>query len=329
MKTAENANLYDNPVVSAINQVSNFNPLNFLAMTEDGPRLDLKYKKLWFRLKHPQGRIRFSNIRITDQLAIIEARVFLDRKDADCVANYTATCTVTATPNGDYIKAAQDAAADRALSEAGFGIQFDSEVGKIQEGAVEKTPVAQPKVVTLPPVQTVEAPVVEQPKVVEQTKVETPAPVQATVPVVAQVVEQPKVETPAPVQVATPAVAPAVEQPKVETPVVEQPQVVTPPPAQVVEMPAPTVVAPAPTAPAAPSYNKSMSVEEICAVMTLEEAENYTVPSGACAGQKLSLVAERRPASLRYYINGYKGDDNILIAAAKKIAEARPEILAG
>ena len=43
------------PVVSELNKVNGFNPLSFLRKVtlKDGERsyLDLKYKKLWFRLK--------------------------------------------------------------------------------------------------------------------------------------------------------------------------------------------------------------------------------------------------------------------------------------
>ena len=65
------------------------------------------------------------------------------------------------------------------------------------------------------------------------------------------------------------------------------------------------------------SYTPDMPVEEICARMTLEEAQNYIVDTGTCKGWPLSQVAERRPASLRFYVNGYQGDNNILRAGAK------------
>lgn len=80
MKSADSTMMYNIPVVSELNKVSNFDPLRYLRKTENGMELPLKFKKLWFRLKYPQGRVRLSNIRITDQLAIIEARIFLDWK---------------------------------------------------------------------------------------------------------------------------------------------------------------------------------------------------------------------------------------------------------
>ena len=51
-------------------------------------------------------------------------------------------------------------------------------------------------------------------------------------------------------------------------------------------------------------------------MMTYEEAGNVIVPIGTCKDWTLAQVADRRPASLKWYINGYSGNDNILRAAA-------------
>ena len=58
-------------------------------------------------------------------------------------------------------------------------------------------------------------------------------------------------------------------------------------------------------------------MDDICALMTVEEAGNIIVPSGTCKGWTLSQVADRRPVSLKWYLTGYSGDDNILRAGAK------------
>lgn len=71
------------PVISELNRVAGFDPLKFLKKTARGHELELRYKKLWFRLKYPAGRTRLTPLRITDQLAIIEAKVFFDKDDAD------------------------------------------------------------------------------------------------------------------------------------------------------------------------------------------------------------------------------------------------------
>ena len=65
-----------------------------------------------------------------------------------------------------------------------------------------------------------------------------------------------------------------------------------------------------------PAYTADMSVEEICSMMSYEEAGNVIVPIGTCKGWTLAQVSDRRPASLKWYINGYSGNDNILRAAA-------------
>ena len=51
--------------------------------------------------------------------------------------------------------------------------------------------------------------------------------------------------------------------------------------------------------------------------MSVEESGNIIVPSGTCKGWTLSQVADRRPVSLKWYLTGYSGDDNILRAGAK------------
>lgn len=65
------------------------------------------------------------------------------------------------------------------------------------------------------------------------------------------------------------------------------------------------------------AYTKEMAVDDICALMTVEEAGNIIVPAGTCKGWTLSQVADRRPVSLKWYLTGYSGDDNILRAGAK------------
>ena len=65
------------------------------------------------------------------------------------------------------------------------------------------------------------------------------------------------------------------------------------------------------------AYTNDMSVDEICAVMAVEEAENIIAPAGTCKGWTFSQVAERRPVLLKWYLTGYSGDDNILRAGAR------------
>lgn len=337
MNFADSTMMYNHPSVSELNKVSNFDPLKYLRKTENGVELPLKFKKLWFRLKYPQGRVRISNIRITDQLAIIEARVFFDRKDTESVANYTAKCEAKSVPNGQYIQMAQYLATDKALTDAGFGIQFISANDEIVPAASVKTaPAQEPTIKEANPIPFVAAPTVEkaevkQPVVEKVTQIEEEPANQPVVmeetdyeEIVADATAETTVETTSQVVESTPVIAefPAEKVIPTET---------TPVTAEAVPSPSLTIIDEKEVTvnkESAPAYTKEMSVEDICAVMSLEEAENYVVPSGACAGQKLSQVADRRPASLRFYINGYKGDDNILRAAATLITASRPELQA-
>ena len=293
------------PVVSELNRVKGFDPTRFLRKTKDGPKLDLNVKKLWFRLKYPNGRIKLSALKITDQLAIIEARVFFDKNDTQPVSSFTAQTNNQTTPGGLYIEMAQHNAIDEALSSAGFGIQFvpanesrrplvsESEIPKVEEKPIVEVPTVK-----------VEVPIdkkVEPEQVVEPIVEETVEP-----PVVQAIVEEPITEVPA---------APIAEM--VESAPVEEA------PAPVETKPEPEVVAPVNEVTEIQedennlSYNKGMSVEEICALMTEEEARNYVVPVGTCKNWTMDQVASRRPVSLKYYLSpAYTGDDNILRAAA-------------
>ena len=198
-----------NATVAALNHVSGFDPLKFLRRTtsrktgEDVMRLDLRYKKLWFRLACPTGRLKLNALRITEKMAIFEAKVYRDREDAEPLSSYVANCTLDTTPGGLYVEAAQEEALDTALSNAGFGIQF-ADVGSESEEYGSEVPVgAKPEISKL--VQTkaeVAEPVQKQPEPVKATPQESakadplnaimaddmPVPEQVT----AEVVEKPK-----------------------------------------------------------------------------------------------------------------------------------------
>ena len=275
------------PVISELNRVAGFDPLKFLKKTARGHELELRYKKLWFRLKYPAGRTRLTPLRITDQLAIIEAKVFFDKDDTDPASSYIATMTQENAPAGLYIQAAEHNALDMALTNAGFGVQF-APMPKAD------TPYAEPD--DVPVMEAVPAPAPQA--AVEQVRTE-PAAVQAPA-----MVQQPEQEVvhheeeavpdAAPVEVSGEQPAEAIAEPAVETElpfVYDEPNVA--------------------------SYTKDMDVDTICTLMTEAEAEEIIVPIGTCSGQTLKQVAERRPASLKWYVKGYSGDDNILRAGAK------------
>ena len=169
MKGNQEPMLYTtNAAVASLNHVPGFDPLKFLRRTtssktgDDVMRLDLRYKKLWFRLACPMGRLKLNALRITEKMAIFEAKVYRDREDAEPLSSYVANCTLDTTPGGLYVEAAQEEALDTALSNAGFGIQF-ADVGSESEEygsevpAGAKAEIAEPvqvKTVAAKPVQT-------------------------------------------------------------------------------------------------------------------------------------------------------------------------------
>ena len=306
MNANQSATMYESiPVVSELNKVQGFDPLKFLRRTSKGERkLDLKYKKLWFRLKYPNGRIKLSALKITDQLAIIEARVYFDKNDTQPKSSFIAQRDASSTPGGLYIESAQHAAIDQALSDAGFGVQFTSSAPSDSGETVAQV-------------------VKEQPVVAEATTVAEKK-TAAKVETVAEVVEEAIVETDEDVPVAKTVVDETVDT---EGAAQAQPVVVAEVSAEDSDDSAGTVVEAAeegeeveeeaPVAgSAAPAYTSETPVEEICSMMTYEEASNVIVPTGTCKDWTLAQVADRRPASLKWYINGYTGNDNILRAAA-------------
>ena len=107
------------PAAAELNKVPGFDPLKFLRRTKDTLKLDLPYQKLWFRMAHPNGRMRLTALRITAQMAIFEAKVFLDRSDAEPFSMSTAQQTTH--DRRELVQAAQQEALRQAPTDAGFG----------------------------------------------------------------------------------------------------------------------------------------------------------------------------------------------------------------
>ena len=328
MKGNQESMLYTtNATVAALNHVPGFDPLKFLRRTisrktgEDVMRLDLRYKKLWFRLACPTGRLKLNALRITEKMAIFEAKVYRDREDAEPLSSYVANCTLDATPGGLYVEAAQEEALDTALSNAGFGIQF-ADVGVESEEYGSEVPVGAKAEIAKP----------------VQVKAGTAQPVQAKVKVAESVKKQPEVvktvqEEPIkatdPLDAIMPDDMPVPEQVTAE--VVEKPKTVVLESVQPAQTPAepPQNVIVLEQEPPAAAYTQSSPVEEIRRQMTYEQAQNVIVDCGTCKGWTLAQMADRRAASLRWYVKGYQGENNILRAAAAIIWDSLQEKQAG
>ena len=327
MKGNQEPMLYTtNAAVASLNHVPGFDPLKFLRRTtsrktrEDVMRLDLRYKKLWFRLACPTGRLNLNALRITEKMAIFEAKVYRDREDAEPLSSYVANCTLDATPGGLYVEAAQEEALDTALSNAGFGIQF-ADVSSESEEYGSEVPVGA-KVEIEKPVQ-----VKTETSKPTQTKVEVAKPVQKQPEAVDTSPQEPVKADPLDAIMADDMSVPE----QVTAEVVEKPKTVVPESVQPAQTPAepPQNVIVLEQEPPAAAYTQSSPVEEIRQQMTYEQAQNVIVDCGTCKGWTLAQVADRRAASLRWYVKGYQGENNILRAAAAIIWDSLQEKQAG
>lgn len=242
--------MYDeNPAVSQLNHVDGFDPKRYMRTTSteegQGLYLDVKYRKLWFRLKYPLGKIKKIFHTLNAEIAICEARVYLNKDDPE--DEYVGSGTAQRFfKSGDkfgesYVESAETAAVGRALAEAGFGSQFsDCDVTEPADRSLADAPID--------------------------------APASAIGP-------------------SAPAPAPAPS---------------SPPPA-----------APAPQ----PELNPTMSFEQAYAAMTLDKAKSVVIDCGCYRGQTLGQLALTKPGSLHWYVDSYKGNNNLLRAAAKYLLD--------
>lgn len=299
MKSDNSAVVYNAESTAAgLNRVKGFDPLKYVRSTENGAVLDLPYQKLWFRLRHPNGKIRIFIKNLSEKIAAVEARVYFDRADSEPAAN----CIISGVDAEDKVSVAkaQHDAMEKALSDAGFGLQFipvNPSAVKAEEKAVTKK-AEKPK----QPVKEVKPEKAEEP-VRAEIKTEPVKAEPETVPVKAETEEAPPVTDP------LLSVVNNIENGGIK--VDEQT-------GEVIEQQAATEDEPAPV-----SYDKTTPIDEICAVMTLEDAKNYVIDGGPYNGWKVGTLAERRPVKvLEMIIEKYPTEDNILRAATKLILDS-------
>lgn len=299
MKSDNSAVVYNAESTAAgLNRVKGFDPLKYVRSTENGAVLDLPYQKLWFRLRHPNGKIRIFIKNLSEKIAAVEARVYFDRADSEPAAN----CIISGVDAEDKVSVAkaQHDAMEKALSDAGFGLQFIS----VNPSAVKAEEKALTKKAEKP----------KQPaKEVKPEKAEEP--VKAEI----------KTEAVKAEPEAAPAKAETEEAPPVTDPLltvvnnIESGSIkVDEQTGEVIEQQAAAEDEPTPV-----SYDKTTPIDEICAVMTLEDAKNYVIDGGPYNGWKVGTLAERRPVKvLEMIIEKYPTEDNILRAATKLILDS-------
>ena len=340
------------PTVQQLRRVQGFDPLRFLKRNASGGvELEPRYQRLWFRLACPDGKMLLNRLRITDQIAVYEAQVFLSREDNQPIANFTAAVEKAQAPAGRYVQAAQDEALKTALDNAGFGIQLceinpaatvDAQANGKQEvatGAVnrqetapavnrttapqretsvgENHPVqAAPAPQEVSPQEAAKMPSVNQQKVPTTQQAESVSDAMSLLQALSggAAASEPEQVMPQKAQ----EVPSETEEPAV-TERAETAQTVKP---VVVDMPAAASTA------AAPKYSDDMTVDEILSLMTEEEAAELVVTTGVNKGWTMAQVSEQRPSSLKYYAYLCEDCGNIVKAAAMLLMDGSQQLKA-
>ncbi len=145
--TMNSACMYDEvEEIRNLNRVEGFDPRKYMRLIQNEGQaakyyLDVAYRKLWFRLRYPEGKIVKRILKLTEQVAIVEARVYLNRSDSEdnFISNALAQKYMTADGQfgNKFVELAETAAVGRALSDAGFGLQFADREGDMDPEVTE------------------------------------------------------------------------------------------------------------------------------------------------------------------------------------------------
>ena len=341
--TANTAYMYDEVEgIRNLNKVEGFDPRKYMRVIQQEGQsgkyyLDVAFRKLWFRLKYPEGKIVKKILKLTDQVAIVEARVYLNKNDAEenFISNALAQKYMTADGQfgNKYVELAETAAVGRALSDAGFGLQF-----------ADKEEDIDPEVTEAPfePQMLAGANGMEETFQNEMLSGENMG--GETILQDENIPGQYGIESyiPMPEEVAqamgmTPAMSlnsgmaqqnqPQQNQFQRNQPQgkQQQPKPVQTPAANAAPQTGRQAVNNAPAGKSAQSVaniRKDMPVEQIYSMLNRDSAAAVVIPMGFNKGKTLGQVAVEKPANLQWYVDSYGGPDNLLRAAAKFLIDA-------
>lgn len=291
-----------NQAVAALNRVEGFEPLEFARTIkqedqEDQLYLDVKYRKLWFRLANPLGRISSHIVWFNENVALAEAKIYLNHTDApeNYIANAFSMKFRSEDPKfGDkFLEMAETAAVGRALSDAGYGVQF-ADVGEsndpAQVDAGIPVPMQYPEAGISPyggePVST------GQPGYNSQNHYAG--------------------NTPAGNMVYPGSTAESSPSQSMMNQFYHQAQAQGNMMGASVQQMKPTVAAPD------IPLDKNLPVEELVNRMTYEQAKAVVIGGkGKFGGKTMGQVAVESPSSLDYFATSYRGHNNLIPAAAR------------
>lgn len=311
--------MYDEvPAIQDLNRVEGFDPRRYMRLIggEGQPGkyyLDVAYRKLWFRLKHPEGKIVKRLLKLTEQVAIVEARVYLNRNDAEdnFISNALAQKYLTADEQfgNKFVELAETAAVGRALADAGFGLQFADKEGDM-DPEVTDAPFDARMIMG-------EASLAYGDTLTEEVSDEEfdiSGNTQAeAVQDFADPTDNENDMIPGQFGIESYIPMPNAPQNTVQsraTQAAAKPSV-----QQSMQRAAKPSTAPS-------AIRKDMPMEQIYSMLNPETAAAVVVNIGFNKGKTLGQVAMEKPASLDWYVSSYEGPDNLLRAAAKYLMDA-------
>ena len=316
--TANAAYMYDEvEEIRNLNKVEGFDPRKYMRVIgQEGQTgkfyLDVAFRKLWFRLKYPEGKIVKKILKLTDQVDIVEARVYLHRSDAEENFIANALAQKYRTEDGQFgnkfVELAETAAVGRALSDAGFGLQF-----------ADKEEDTDPEVTEAP----------FDPQMIagmEGTYMDSGFQEDAAGD--GEILQDESIPgqygieeyIPMPREMTDTGMTPAMSQNKTTTQPNQQPKSVQSPASDAVPQAGRQAASNAPVeknSQSAVSIKRDMPVEQIYGMLSRETAASVVIPMGFNKGKTLGQVAVEKPNSLEWYVTSYGGPDNLLRAAAK------------
>lgn len=278
--------------IKNLNGVEGFDPRKYMRIIqEEGGKvtyyLDVAFRKLWFRLKYPEGKVVKKILKLTEQVAIVEAKVYLDRSDAEenFVANAFAQKYFSAEDlfGSKYVELAETAAVGRALTDAGFGLQFSDRDGntdpQVTETPFEAEILFQGEGLpegTYMDIRDEDGSIVERYSTEEQTAEKFSGEIEMKT---------------AEKTVSSVSMPPGVQDEKKDK------QNIT-------------------------EIHKDMPVEQIYALLTRESAAAVVIPTKYYHGMTLGQLAVEKPQALEWYVTSYGGPDNLLRAAARFLLDS-------
>ena len=273
-----------------LSAVDGFDPKQYARTIRDADGqeslyLDVQYRKMWFRLCNPTGKIVKKICTFDGNLAVVEARIYLDRNDAPENFVSNAYAQRFNDPNNPeygtrYLESAETAAVGRALADAGYGLQF----------CMEPDPT---------PVDMGQTPFTAVNELFEDPEPFTPVPtgVNGNYPVNAAVQSNRS--------------APQSVQQQQYQPIQPQPQNVQQYNANRYN---------ASVQPQTPTFTHQTSVDEIVRLMPYEEAVKVVYRCNVKHnGKTLGQIAVEDFRSIEWIANSYNGDKNLFKGAAKVI----------